>query len=358
MKKVFISYAWEDETYSKKVLDFSNMLRSKGIDAIIDQYEENPDCGWPIWMEQQIENADFVIVISTKVYNDKFNQLIEGKGVTWEISSIYQSLYNLQGHNSKFIPVIWEDNDRKYIPKALQLYTSYIISGDCVKLINRIKGIPNVVKPPVSEETPLPAKEAKTLFVSSPIDLPLWDSAQWRGVGFIQIPNHGCVIALVFHGDKQAARRIFAQWKKLKNIDDYIKLDFIEGDIEGLPKNGYTCLISPNINSFLERHCCVDGSMLLTISRFQRMYPQDNFRLFNRFKALHFKDKTAPVPIIPLCLIDPNKGFTQENCIPYFDEMIFLRNVDYLQAKDIKPTDIASCVVPKYNKDFPKEWGK
>lgn len=27
-KKVFISYAWEDDKFSKKILDFSNKLRS------------------------------------------------------------------------------------------------------------------------------------------------------------------------------------------------------------------------------------------------------------------------------------------------------------------------------------------
>ena len=104
-KKVFISYAWEDESFSQAILEFSNKLRANGIDANIDQYEENPDMGWPIWMEQQIETSDYVLVVATKTYLDKFLQLQQGKGVSWEISSIYQSLYNSQGHNDKFIPI-------------------------------------------------------------------------------------------------------------------------------------------------------------------------------------------------------------------------------------------------------------
>ena len=106
-KKVFISYAWEDESFSQAILEFSNKLRANGIDANIDQYEENPDMGWPIWMEQQIETSDYVLVVATKTYLDKFLQLQQGKGVSWEISSIYQSLYNLQGHNDKFIPIVF-----------------------------------------------------------------------------------------------------------------------------------------------------------------------------------------------------------------------------------------------------------
>lgn len=58
--KVFISYAWENEEFSKKILMFSNKLRKNGIDANIDQYEENLDMGWPIWMEKQIEDSYYL----------------------------------------------------------------------------------------------------------------------------------------------------------------------------------------------------------------------------------------------------------------------------------------------------------
>ena len=37
---VFISYSQDSLSFSDKVLDFSNRLRSEGIDAILDQYEE------------------------------------------------------------------------------------------------------------------------------------------------------------------------------------------------------------------------------------------------------------------------------------------------------------------------------
>ena len=75
-KKVFISYAWEDESFSQAILEFSNKLRANGIDANIDQYEENPDMGWPIWMEQQIETSDYVLVVATKTYLDKTCNLV------------------------------------------------------------------------------------------------------------------------------------------------------------------------------------------------------------------------------------------------------------------------------------------
>lgn len=52
--KVFISYSHQDAAYEKKVFEFANRLRTEGIDASIDLYEEAPKEGWPRWMENQI----------------------------------------------------------------------------------------------------------------------------------------------------------------------------------------------------------------------------------------------------------------------------------------------------------------
>lgn len=43
--KVFISYSHESTDFEEKVLEFSNRLRSEGIDASIDLYEEAPSEG-------------------------------------------------------------------------------------------------------------------------------------------------------------------------------------------------------------------------------------------------------------------------------------------------------------------------
>ncbi|UCH96269.1 MAG: TIR domain-containing protein [Candidatus Aminicenantes bacterium] len=65
---VFISYSQDSEEHCRKVLALSNRLRQDRINAIIDQYEESPAEGWPRWMEKQICNADFVILICTEKY--------------------------------------------------------------------------------------------------------------------------------------------------------------------------------------------------------------------------------------------------------------------------------------------------
>lgn len=351
-KKVFISYAWEDEKFSQTILDFSNKLRANGIDANIDQYEENPDMGWPIWMEQQIENSDFVLVVATKTYFDKFTQVQQGKGVSWEISSIYQSLYNLQGHNDKFIPVVFNEKDKNYILKALQPYTSYNVVTQFNKLTNRIKGIKNVEKPPVIET--LEPKIRKRMFVSTPIDIELWDRAQWRGVAFLTFPGLGNLIGFVYQGEEKAAKQIFNQWQKIENLDDYVAISFIEGDIEGLPPNGYTCLISPNLEAASKRIDSEDEAFVLTINRFQRMYPSDNFLMFNRFKNIAKNNPGKPVPIVPVTLVNPKLGVALDNLKLNDDSIVFVKNVSFIDAKDIKKNDKESCVIPKYNPNFPK----
>ena len=85
--KVFISYAHKNQAYEDKVLELANRLRSEGIDAMIDQYEEAPSEGWPRWMEHQITESEFVLVLceetyNRKLYSDKKGQVVlDGKAV-------------------------------------------------------------------------------------------------------------------------------------------------------------------------------------------------------------------------------------------------------------------------------------
>jgi hypothetical protein len=66
--KVFISYSHDSEQHKEWVLALSNTLRQHGIDCQIDQYVTFVEEGWMLWMQQQIENADFVLLVCTKKY--------------------------------------------------------------------------------------------------------------------------------------------------------------------------------------------------------------------------------------------------------------------------------------------------
>ena len=64
--KVFISYSHDSPEHAGRVLELSDRLRQDGIDSHIDQYEVSPPEGWPRWMVNKVEWADFVLVVCTE----------------------------------------------------------------------------------------------------------------------------------------------------------------------------------------------------------------------------------------------------------------------------------------------------
>jgi hypothetical protein len=108
--QVFISYSHDSVDHVQRVLDLSNKLRTEGIDCVLDQYESSPSEGWHRWMDRNIHNAQYVLIICTEAYFDRvMGKESEGKGlgVKWEGNLIYQHIYNTDSLNNKFIPVIF-----------------------------------------------------------------------------------------------------------------------------------------------------------------------------------------------------------------------------------------------------------
>lgn len=94
--KVFISYSCESSQHNKHVLELSNRLRDEGLDCNVDQYEDCPPEGWFLWMINQIEEADFVLIVCTQKYERRFMGKVEagkGLGAKWEGAIITQELY-------------------------------------------------------------------------------------------------------------------------------------------------------------------------------------------------------------------------------------------------------------------------
>lgn len=120
--KVFISYSWDSESHQKEVLAQANRLRQQGIDCQIDQYVEHPEKTWLNWMQDRIEEANFVIIVCTELYNKRFRQKEEGgqgRGVTFEGMIIQAHIYEKFCKNKKFIPVVLCRTDENHIPTIL-----------------------------------------------------------------------------------------------------------------------------------------------------------------------------------------------------------------------------------------------
>ena len=65
-------------------MKLSDRLCREGINCIIDRYETSPSEGWTRCMINQIENAEYVLVVCTEEYEKRF----KGKS-----DSIFRGLY-------------------------------------------------------------------------------------------------------------------------------------------------------------------------------------------------------------------------------------------------------------------------
>jgi SEFIR domain/TIR domain/SIR2-like domain len=121
--RVFISYSHDSTQHKDLVLSFAERLRKDGIDAQIDQYVKGrPLEGWPRWMLDKLDCAEFVLLICTETYYRRFRGHEEpdkGRGVDWEGQLITLEIYNAKSHAAKFAPVIFGSKDREFIPEPL-----------------------------------------------------------------------------------------------------------------------------------------------------------------------------------------------------------------------------------------------
>jgi hypothetical protein len=101
--KVFISYSWDDEAHKEWVRQLGIQLRADGIDARLDHWHAVPGDQLPEFMEREIGDADFVVVVCTPGYKMKSETRVGGVGYEGGIMSA--EVFLKQNHR-KFIPVL------------------------------------------------------------------------------------------------------------------------------------------------------------------------------------------------------------------------------------------------------------
>ncbi|MBT2421601.1 toll/interleukin-1 receptor domain-containing protein [Streptomyces sp. ISL-22] len=84
---VFISYAWENEKHKSSVGELARLLRNGGADVWLDDIEAERGPQWARETADEIETADFVLVIASPAYKRRAAGEEEpgtGRGVVWE----------------------------------------------------------------------------------------------------------------------------------------------------------------------------------------------------------------------------------------------------------------------------------
>jgi SEFIR domain len=192
--KVFISYSHDSEKHQQHILDLADRLREGGIDCIIDQYVDSPSDGWPRWMSNQIEGAEFVLAVCTEQYNRIFagkGKEVEGQRADWQGAIITQSLYESQSNNTKFIPVALSAQDKAHIPIILRGNTTYVIDTEkgYEQLYRRLTNQFETPIPALGMIRQLPRLERQQFFLSEDRQIDLKGEMLNASKGLLSWPN-------------------------------------------------------------------------------------------------------------------------------------------------------------------------
>ena len=158
--KVFISYSHDSDEHAGRMLKLANRLVREGVDTILDQYEQSPPEGWPRWMDDQIQDARFVLMVCTEPYHRRVmgrEKPKTGLGVRWEGNLIYQHLYDADTTTRKFIPILLEGGRIEDIPLPVRGATHYRVDTQqgYQDLYRRLTDQPRVRKPEIGPRTEL-----------------------------------------------------------------------------------------------------------------------------------------------------------------------------------------------------------
>lgn len=113
--KVFISYSWDSPEHKKWVSQLAELLRTNGVDAILDQWDMAPGDSLPEFVERTISSVDFVLVIVTPRFNQESDTT---GGVGSERALISGNV--LSGISRKIIPIVRKREAIKSMPSELR----------------------------------------------------------------------------------------------------------------------------------------------------------------------------------------------------------------------------------------------
>lgn len=160
---VFISYSHDSPEHQQRVLALAEQLRTDGVEAWIDQYTQDPDEGWIRWMRSQVKQASRVLLVFTETYQRRFEgDEEEGKGLgaTFEGVIVTQTLYESGGRTAKFRPVVFGEEDEKFIPAELRQFNRYRVDSpeNYEALLRWLHEAPRIIASSVGQKASEPSK--------------------------------------------------------------------------------------------------------------------------------------------------------------------------------------------------------
>jgi len=135
--RVFLSYSHDSDEHADRVLALADALCDGGIDVILDRYvDPAPKEGWPRWMDRNLDEAQFVLMVCTETYRRRAMGLEEagkGLGVDWEGNLINNLIYHRINEDKpsglRFIPILLPGSKPDHIPTPILGHTRYQIAA-------------------------------------------------------------------------------------------------------------------------------------------------------------------------------------------------------------------------------------
>ena len=114
--KAFVSYSWDDDRHKKWVAALATKLRNDGVDVTLDQWNMVPGDQLASFMEKEIRDNDYVLIVCTPNYRMKSDQRKGGVGYEGDIMT---AEVLTKGNHRKFIPILardsWEDSSPSWL---------------------------------------------------------------------------------------------------------------------------------------------------------------------------------------------------------------------------------------------------
>jgi predicted transcriptional regulator len=190
--RVFISYSHDSADHKQWVLEFATTLRDRGVDTILDQWDLKPGDDLPEFMEQNLESADYAIMICTKRYVKKANA---GEGGVGYEKMIMTSSSLKKISNNKVIPIVRENGEPK-VPTFLKtkLYIDFSKDEDIEfaldELLRVVLNAPLFKKPEIGKNPFRPLAESRPDRTSDGVREVMTDfvrvlnNSRWENVGY------------------------------------------------------------------------------------------------------------------------------------------------------------------------------
>jgi len=119
-RRVFISYAHDNDDHVESVRRFWELLRAAGVDARLDLPAATVRRDWPVWMMGEFRRAEVILVIASPAYRRRAEGEAdpdEGRGVQFEGALLRELIYaDRRAWFSRVLPVVLPGQSQDGIP--------------------------------------------------------------------------------------------------------------------------------------------------------------------------------------------------------------------------------------------------